>query len=423
MGLIKAAAGAIGSTLTDQWKEAIRCPEMGNEILMKKVTTPTGVISNGSTVIVGPGQCAIIYDNGKIVDASAEEGFYTFDSSSTPSLFAGQFGEMFKEMWTRFTFNGATSKEQAVYFFNIKEIIGNRFGTPSPIPYKDWGHPLMNARTNSYIAMTVKIKCSGKYTFQIADPFLFMSRIAGLSDVYKKDDIVEQIRSEVIGAFRNVLNSLGSDEYKIEAMDLSNKTDEIKQIMDKEVFDQPIRDRGLKILSFVVENLDVDEASQEKFDKYEVGGDAYQQQGELVTGFSEGVVNASKNSAGAMNGFMGMGMLNMTSGNMFGGVATNSFAGAQPMQPNPNALNNQPQQPVQAQPVAPQPEAQNTTVAAAPTEAQSGAVCSQCGQPVAGKFCANCGTPVAPAVPQKKFCTNCGAEVTGNFCTNCGTKA
>ena len=98
MGLIKAAVGAVGSTLHDQWKEAIRCEDLGNNILMKKVTTPNGVISNGSTIIVGPGQCAIIYDNGRIVDASAEEGIFTFDSSSTPSLFAGDFGGMFKEM-------------------------------------------------------------------------------------------------------------------------------------------------------------------------------------------------------------------------------------------------------------------------------------------------------------------------------------
>ena len=96
MGLIKAAVGAVGSTLHDQWKEAIRCEDMGNDILMIKKTTPTGVISNGSTVIVAPDQCAIIYDNGRIVDATAEGGVYTFDTSSSPSLFAGQFGGMFK---------------------------------------------------------------------------------------------------------------------------------------------------------------------------------------------------------------------------------------------------------------------------------------------------------------------------------------
>ena len=114
MGLIKAAVGAIGSTLHDQWKEAIRCEDMGNDILMMKKTTKNGVISNGSTIIVGQGQCAIIYDNGKVIDATAEEGYYKFDTSSTPSMFEGEFKGMFKEMWERFTYNGASSKQQAV---------------------------------------------------------------------------------------------------------------------------------------------------------------------------------------------------------------------------------------------------------------------------------------------------------------------
>ena len=138
MGLIKAAFGAVGSTLHDQWKVAIRCEDMGNDILMVKKTTPTGVITSGSTIVVAPGQCAIIFDNGRVIDATAEDGPYTFDSSSSPSLFAGQFGGMFKEMWQRFTYNGASAKEQAVYFINTKEIIDNKFGTPNPIIYRDW---------------------------------------------------------------------------------------------------------------------------------------------------------------------------------------------------------------------------------------------------------------------------------------------
>lgn len=412
MGLIKAAIGAVGSTLSDQWKEAIRCPEMGNEILMMKKTTENGVISNKSTIIVGPGQVAIIYDNGRIVDATAEEGVYEFDSSSTPSLFAGQFGGMFKEMWQRFTYNGATAKEQAVYFFNTKEIIGNKFGTPNPVPYKDWGHPLMNARTNSYIAMSVKVKCFGKYTFQITDPFMFMSKIAGLAEVYRKDDLVDQMRSEVIGAFQNVMNGLGSDKYKIEVLELPNKTDEIKQIMDQEVFDAPIRERGIKICSFIVESLTLDEDSNDKIDKYEIGGDAYQQQGNLVGAYAEGVVGAANNPNGSMNGFMGVGMMNMAGGGVFGGAANNAFNNAQPMKPNPDALNTKPVVEQKAEPLS---EAPVTDVASAP----SGVMCTKCGQPVLGKFCGNCGTPVA----QKRFCTNCGTEVTGNFCTNCGKKA
>jgi len=399
MGLIKAAIGAVGSTLGDQWKEVIRCPEMGNEILMMKQTTENGVISNKSTIIVGPGQVAIIYDNGRIVDATAEEGTYTFDTSSTPSLFAGEFGGMFKEMWQRFTYNGGTAKEQAVYYFNTKEIIGNKFGTPNPVPYKDWGHPLMNARTNSYIAMSVKIKCFGTYTFKITDPFMFMSKIGGLSDVYRKDDLVEQMRAEVIGAFSNVLNGLGSDKYKIEALELPNKTDEIKQIMDQEVFDAPIRERGIKLVSFIVESLTLDEESEDKIDKYEIGGDAYQQQGSLVGAYSEGVVDAANNPNGAMNGFVGVGMMNMAGNGAFSGATAGAFNSAPPMQPNPEALN--------------QNQATTTNVAT------NGVACTKCGMTVTGKFCGNCGTPA----PTKKFCTDCGTEVTGNFCSNCGKKA
>ena len=143
MGLIRAAVGAIGSTLHDQWKEAIRCEDLGNEILMKKVSTPTNVISAGSTIIVQPGQCAIIVDNGKVIDATAEEGVYKFDESSTPSFFAGQFKNTFKEMFARFTYNGQSAKEQYVLFFNIKEIINNKFGTATPVPFQDWSHPVM----------------------------------------------------------------------------------------------------------------------------------------------------------------------------------------------------------------------------------------------------------------------------------------
>ena len=127
MGLIRAAFGSVSGTLKDQWKEVIRCEDMTNEVLMVKKTTETGVISNKSTIVVAPGQCAVIYDNGKIIDATAEEGLYVFDTSSTPSFFAGQFKDTFKEMWQRFTYNGVTSKEQAVYFLNMKEIIENYF--------------------------------------------------------------------------------------------------------------------------------------------------------------------------------------------------------------------------------------------------------------------------------------------------------
>ena len=427
MGLIKAGIGALGGTLADQWKEFFYCDAIDANVLVTKgkkrisgrssnTKGNDNIISNGSGIAVADGQCMIIVEQGKVVEVCAEPGEFTYNSSTEPSIFAGSLGtsilDTFKTIGKRFTYGGDTGKDQRVYYFNIKEIIGNKFGTPNPVPYKDWGHPLMNARTNSYIAMSVKVKCFGTYTFQITDPFMFMSKIAGLAEVYRKDELVDQMRAEVIGAFSNVMNGLGSDKYKIEVLELPNKTDEIKDIMDQEVFDQPIRDRGIKLVSFIVESLTLDEESEDKIDKYEIGGDAYQQQGNLVSAYSEGVVGAANNPNGAMNGFMGVGMMNMAGGGMFGGAATGAFNNAPPMQPNPQALNNNP--------VEPSVETlEQKTVNATPVSTPNSKACSKCGMPVSGKFCGNCGTPVAT----KKFCTNCGTEVTGNFCTNCGTKA
>lgn len=393
MGLIKAGIGAVGSTLHDQWKEAIRCDDLGNDILMKKVTTKNGVISNDSTIIVAPGQCAIIYDNGRIIDATAEEGVYVFDSSSTPSLFAGEFGKTFKEMWERFTYSGATAKEQAVYFFNIKEITDNKFGTMTPVPYKDWGHPIMNARTNSYIGMSVKIKCYGKYTFKICDPFLFMSVIAGISNEYRKDTLTEQIRTEVVSSFINVLNKLCTDEYKVEALEIPSKTLEIRKLMEKNDFDKSIKERGIKLVTFNVEGVSLDDESNEKIDKYEIGGDAYQQQGNLVGAYAEAMPEAAKNPNGAMNGFMGIGMMNMASSQMAGPMQASAFTGVKPMQP---------------------------TDIKKEVENKDKWVCPNCKKEVDGKFCSNCGSKR----PAEKYCSNCGKKlsVTNKFCPECGTK-
>ncbi len=389
MGLIRAAVSAVGSTLHDQWKEAIRCEDLDNDTLMVKKTTPTGVISNGSTIIVGPGQCAIIYDNGRILDASAEEGVFTFDSSSTPSLFAGQFGGMFKEMWQRFTYDGASAKEQAVFFFNTKEIINNKFGTSTPIMYKDWGHPIMNARTNSYIGMSVRVRCHGTYTFKICDPFLFMKSIAGTSEVYKKQELEEQMHSEVVASFANVMNSLGSDEHKIEVLDLQNKTDEIKKIMDENVFDQNIRNRGIQLISFAVEPVSLDEESQTKIDNYEIGGDQYQQQGVLTGSFGEALKGAANNANGAATGMMGIGMMNMAAGNAIGGISSNKPEYMKP---------------------------QDITK-------EAGVKCPNCGNTITGKFCEQCGTK-RPEEAKERFCTKCGEKVAdgAKFCMNCGNE-
>lgn len=415
MGLIKAAAGAIGSTLHDQWKEAIRCEDLGNDILMVAKTTSTGVITNKSTIIVGPGQCAVIYDNGKIIDATAEEGFYTFDNSSSPSFFAGQFGDVFKEMWQRFTYNGQTAKQQAVFFFNIKEITQNKFGTPAPIPYQDWSHAIPNQMTGTVTPLRVEVKCFGTYTFRIVNPAVFMSQIAGTASVYRKSQIIEQIRSEVISTFQNVLNELGNSKHKVPVLELPSNTDEIKALMDEKVFDEPIRKRGLAIEVFAVESVTLDPESEKKIDDYELSSNAMMQQGKLVGAYANSVQDAANNANGAANGFMGIGMMNMASGGVMGGVTQGPWQNATPVQP---VMNNQTQT---------APEQQNTENQVQSNQQSEVSanewVCPNCNTTVTGKFCGECGTK-KPEKPAGKFCNNCGAKLsdTAKFCGECGTK-
>lgn len=370
MGLIKATIGAVGSTLHDQWKDYIKCEDLGQDILMRKVTTSNGVISKDSAIQVSPGQIAIIFQSGKILDATAEEGIYTFDESSSPTFFAGQFGAVFKEMWTRFVYNGAPNKEQAVFYLNAKELIDNKFGTPAPIPFQDWSHAIPNQMTNSLSPLSVAVRCFGKYTFKISDPALFMNVVAGTKDEYRKEEITEQMRSEVIGTFQNVLNELGNSVNRVPVLELPSKTDEIKKIMDTKVFDQPIRNRGLSIVGFVVESVTLDDESKKKIDNYELSSNSYMQQGRLAGAYANAVEDAANNANGAMNGFMGIGMMNMASGGTTIGAATNAF----------NQNNNQ----------------ANTTTY----------------DPYANK-----------QVEQASFCPNCGTKVGNtNFCQHCGYK-
>ncbi len=420
MGLIKAAGGAIKSTFADQWKEVIRCDDLNNDTLMKKVTTENGVITNKSTIIVAPGQCAIIFDNGRVIDATAEEGLYTFDSSSSPSFFAGDFGKTFKEMWERFTYNGASAKQQAVFFFNIKEIIDNKFGTPAPIPFQDWSHPIPNQMTNTLSPMRVEIKCFGKYTFKITNPALFMQELAGTADVYPKAKLIEQIRAEVIAVFQNLVNELGSERHKVPVLEMPSQTDEIRKMMDEMVFDEPVKKRGISILGFAVESVTLDEESEKKIDDYELSSNAHIQQGRLVDAYAEAIQSAAANKSGSMNGFMGIGMMNMATNGMMGGVANTPWQNTQGSQMDLSKNNEQ-------QNVAQTKEAQPNGIKDIGMKQEEAPLATgewkcECGATNDGKFCSNCGK-AKPVLEQKK-CPKCGAnnEPNDKFCSECGTK-
>lgn len=410
MGLIKAAASAIGSTFGDQWKEALRCEELGTEILMKKVTTPNGVISNGSTIIVAPGQCAIIYDNGRVLDATAEEGIYTFDSSSTPSFFAGQFGDVFKEMWQRFTYNGASAKQQAVFFFNIHEVPGATFGTSNPLDFSDWTRKIPNNMCpGTFQPLLVSVKCHGTYTIKIVDPATFMSEVAGTAEVFRTEDLVGinskwgmQMRSEAEEVLSEVVQELGTEQDPISVEKLGGLRTEIKEVIDQRDFKQGCEKRGIKIVDFSLKGVTLTEEAKTAVKDYQLASNSMMQQGKLVGSYANAVEGAANNANGAANGFMGIGMMNMASNGIVGGAATGPWTqqqAAQPVQPA----------------VAPQ-----TAVVSTPAANTDNWECPSCKVMQNGKFCSNCGVKK----PEVKKCAKCGKVLEENqkFCSECGTK-
>ena len=397
MGLLKAGVNAMGTTFHDQWKDLIVCENMDNDTLMMMKTTEPGVISKDSLIRVMPGQCAVIINNGRVIDATAESGDYTFDESSSPSFFAGQFGDTFKEMWNRFTYGGIAVMRQCVYYLNTKEIIGNKFGTATPIPYQDWSHPIPNQMTGGILPLPVKVKCYGTYTYKIINPAVFLSEIAGTAEIYKKDQLVEQMRSEVMSVFQNVVNQLGNENSKVPALELPSQTDEIRELMNEDVFDGRIRERGLQIISFNVESVTLDDESTKNIQNYNLSANANLQQGTLTGAYANAVEKAASNPNGAMNGFMGIGMTNMASNGMFGSAISNANNNATYNGNNMNNGNNLNTINNEYQPQSNSQTANNNVSAdkeneEVKTESEIW-FCTNCGTKNNGKFCINCGKP------------------------------
>lgn len=387
--VMRGGLSAINSVLRDKFKSVIRCDNLSDNILMMQKTTETGRIPKDSAVVVQTGQMAVIVDSGRVVDAVADTGIYTFDESTTPCFAAGDFEGSLKEMWSRFTFGGTSQKSQQVYYFNTLEIRDNGFGTCGPVIYKDWDHPVVNPRIPSgQNAMSVSITAFGNYTFKISDPALFMSEVCGTAKIFEKSSISTQLQAEFIGTFQQLLNKMGTEEYKVPVLELPNSSEVIKDLLREKNTASSFSRRGLKLENITIENVRLDEASQKKIDQYELGGDVYTQKAVTTAAYGEAMVNASQNTAGVGNAMMGIGFLNMGD-RMFG---ANGMQGGTPMTPG------------------------GGMAAPGGGMAASGAVCS-CGTPITGKFCPNCGKPA----PQAVFCSNCGNPVTGKFCPNCGT--
>ncbi|MBO4341845.1 MAG: SPFH domain-containing protein, partial [Clostridia bacterium] len=211
MGLIRAAAGAVGGVLADQWKEFFYCEAMDKEVLVtkgqKRITSRSSntkgndnIISNGSGIAVADGQCMIIVEQGKIVEVCAEPGEFTYDTSTEPSIFTGNLKdsikETFKVVGKRFAYGGDTGKDQRVYYFNTKELIDNKFGTANPIPFR-----VVDSKIN--LDVDVSIRCSGVYSYRIADPLLFYTNVCGnVADTYRREEIDAQLKTEFVSALQ-----------------------------------------------------------------------------------------------------------------------------------------------------------------------------------------------------------------------------
>ena len=403
MGLIKAITSAAGGVLADQWKEFFYCDALDSDTLMVRGQKRTSgrasnnkgsdnIISNGSGIAVADGQCMLIVDQGKIVEVCAEPGEYTFDTSSEPSVFAGELGDAimdtFQAIGRRIGYAGDTGKDQRVYYVNTKEIMGNKFGTPSPILFE-----VVNRRIG--MSRTVNVRCNGVYSYHISDPLLFYSKVCGnVKTAFTRSEIDEQLKSEFVSALQPAFGALAEQELR--PAQLPAKANELKAAMN-DALKLDWQARGITVASIALNPIRLNDEDLKKITEMEdaasYGSNPFMIAGLQATSTANAMEAAASNSAGAMTGFMGMNMAGTAMGGGFNSAQQFYQMGMQ-----------QAQQQAQQQSTAPAPAA-------------SGWKCA-CGAVNSGKFCVECGAPK----PQEGWKCACGAVNKGKFCPECGAK-
>ena len=393
MGLIKAISGAAGGTLADQWKEFFYCDALEADVLAAKgqkrlssrgrssnTSAEDNIISNGSRIAVADGQCMIIVEQGKVVDICAEPGEYTYDTSTEPSVFAGSLGDgivnVFKTIGKRFTFGGDTGKDQRVYYFNTKEIPGNKYGTPTPIPFRV-------VDNNVGLDVDVSLRCFGEYSYKLDNPILFYTNVCGnVEDVYTRDSIDSQLKSELMSALQPAFAKIS--EMGIRYSALPAHTTEIADSLNEVLSKKWGELRGIKVVSFGVSSVNVSDEDAQLIKDLQRNGalrNPTMAAAHLTGAQADAMKAAAANEggAGAMGAFVGMGMA-QNAGGMNAG--------------------------------------QLFQMGAQQTPAQQGGWTCGCGTQNTGKFCSNCGKPQPQ--PATAWTCECGSQNTGKFCPNCG---
>lgn len=436
MGIIKALTGAIGGGLADSWLEVIESAPMGdNTVFTRGIKVRKGdsrnqntkgtadTVSNGSIIHVYDNQFMMLVDGGKVVDYTAEPGYFKVDNSSMPSLFGGQFGDSLKETFSRIKYGGTPSSSQKVFFINLQEIKGIKFGTRTPINYFD-----------CFYNSELFLRAHGTYSIKVTEPLKFYAEaIPRNAESVDINDINEQYLNEFLEALQAAINQMSADGTRISFV--TSKARELSKYMANVLDEEWNQNRGMQVQSVGIGSLSYDEESQKLINMRNQGAmlsDPSVREGYVQGAIARGVEAAGSNTAGAGAAFMGVGLGMNAAGNMAGAFS---------------ASNQQQMQYQQAQQQAQQQQTQQGgwKCSCGATNGDNMAFCPGCGskkpapQPAEGgwtcscgatnganmAFCPNCGSKKpAEAAAKSAFCPNCGAKLAdgAKFCVECGTK-
>ena len=434
MGLIKAAVGAVGGTLADQWKEFYYCDSMPADVLITKgqkrvsgrssnVRGEQNIITTGSGIAVADGQAMMIVEQGKVLDFSAEPGLYTFDISGEPSLFAGGgFTENAKaslrSAWDRFKYGGIPGKDTRIYYFNIKELVGNKYGTPNPVPFRV-------VDRNIGLDIDISIRCFGEYSYQISNPILFYTNVAGnVSEHYTRSELDSQLKSELLTALQPAFAKISAMGIRYSA--LPGHTTELAEVLN-EVLSDKWRDlRGIEIVSLGVSSVKANEEDEQmikELQKSAVMRDPTMAGATLVAAQADAMRGAASNEGGALTGFLGLGMAQQAGGGATAAQTLLAMGQGSQGQSGPAS---------ETMPIG-------WACPKCKQEGNTGKFCGECGEPRPadgwtcscgqlnkGKFCSECGKAKPAGTPNYK-CDKCGFEPEDplnppKFCPECGDR-
>lgn len=402
MGLLKAGVGALEGVLADQWREFFYCESLDEDTLVAKGEKRTGkrssntsgtdnIISNGSIISINEGQSMIIVESGKVVEFCSEPGEFVYDNSTEPSIFCGNLGESIKQSFAqvgkRFTFGGEPGKDQRVYYFNTKEITGNKFGTPAPVPFRVTIDESMNYK------LSVDLRCHGVYSYKISDPLMFYTNVSGnVEYTYDRSRIDEMLKGELLDALRPAFAQISA--MKIMYSEIPAHTKEVTKALADELKVEWKEKRGIELFSVSISGVSIPEDQRKKITEWEenvMTTNPNIAAARIVGSQTDAMRTAAANEGGlgAMGGFFGMNMAQ----NAGGMNAGNLFAMGQQQQPQ---------------------QQQNT---AEPADSWT-CECGQSGN--TGKFCMNCGSP-KPVSEENGWTCSCGTINKGKFCMNCGS--